>query len=28
LLALADKKAQEMGIPDTEATVAHIKVQP
>ncbi|MDA9227428.1 DNA-binding protein WhiA, partial [Actinomycetota bacterium] len=28
LLALADKKAQEMGIPDTEATVTSIEVQP
>jgi hypothetical protein len=27
LLALADKKAQEMGIPDTEATVANLEVR-
>jgi DNA-binding protein WhiA len=28
LLALADKKAQEMGIPDTEAAVAALQGQP
>ena len=28
LLALADKKAEDLGIPDTEAAVTSLEVQP